>query len=72
MFKKSFRISWKILKKRISKFKPIIIYESTVYPGTTEEFCVSLIERESNLFIIKIFIMDTVLKGLTLEIRIIV
>ena len=39
----------KILKKRISKFKPIIIYESTVYPGTTEEFCVSLIERESNL-----------------------
>ena len=38
-----------ILKKRISKSKPIIIYESTVYPGTTEEFCVSLIENKSNL-----------------------
>lgn len=39
----------KILKKRISKCKPIIVYESTVYPGTTEEYCVSLIEKESNL-----------------------
>ena len=38
-----------ILKKRISQFKPIIIYESTVYPGTTEEFCVSIIEKKSNL-----------------------
>ena len=38
-----------ILKKRISKFKPIIIYESTVYPGTTEDFCITLIENKSNL-----------------------
>ncbi len=38
-----------IIRKRISKFKPIIIYESTVYPGTTEEFCVSIIEKYSNL-----------------------
>ena len=37
-----------ILKQRISRFKPIIIYESTVYPGTTEEFCVSLIEKNQN------------------------
>ena len=28
---------------------PIIIFESTVYPGATEEFCVPIIEEESNL-----------------------
>ena len=27
----------------------IVIYESTVYPGATEEFCVPILERESNL-----------------------
>ena len=27
----------------------IVIYESTVYPGLTEEFCVPIIERESGL-----------------------
>ncbi len=27
----------------------IVIYESTVYPGATEEICVPLIEKESNL-----------------------
>jgi UDP-N-acetyl-D-glucosamine/UDP-N-acetyl-D-galactosamine dehydrogenase len=27
----------------------IIIYESTVYPGATEEFCVPILESESNL-----------------------
>jgi len=27
----------------------IVIYESTVYPGCTEEFCVPIIERESGL-----------------------
>ena len=29
--------------------KPIIIFESTVYPGTTEEICVPIIEEISNL-----------------------
>ena len=29
--------------------KPIIIFESTVYPGTTEEICVPIIEESSNL-----------------------
>ena len=28
---------------------PIVIYESTVYPGTTEEICIPLIEKESGL-----------------------
>lgn len=28
---------------------PVIIYESTVYPGATEEICVPLIEKESGL-----------------------
>jgi len=29
---------------------PIVIYESTVYPGTTEEICIPIIESESGLF----------------------
>ena len=28
---------------------PIVIYESTVYPGTTEEICIPLIEKNSGL-----------------------
>tara|TARA_B100000212_G_scaffold333009_1_gene301915 strand:+ start:29246 stop:30598 length:1353 start_codon:yes stop_codon:yes gene_type:complete len=43
-----------ILKKRLEKrksdfSKPVIIYESTVYPGATEEVCIPLIEKESKL-----------------------
>ena len=30
---------------------PIIIFESTVFPGTTEEICIPIIEKESGLFI---------------------
>lgn len=37
------------LQSRISKSTPIIIYESTVYPGATEEVCVPILERESRL-----------------------
>ncbi len=33
-------------KKRL--INPIIIYESTVYPGLTEEICIPLIEKRSN------------------------
>ena len=33
-------------KKRLI---PIVIYESTVYPGTTEEICIPLIEKNSGL-----------------------
>ena len=28
--------------------KPLIIFESTVYPGVTEEICIPVIEEESN------------------------
>lgn len=29
--------------------KPVVIYESTVYPGTTEEICIPILEGESGL-----------------------
>ena len=28
---------------------PIIIFESTVFPGATEDICIPIIESESNL-----------------------
>lgn len=34
---------------RVLKKGDIVIYESTVYPGVTEEECVPVLERESNL-----------------------
>ena len=34
---------------RLIKKNSIIIYESTTYPGCTEEFCIPLLERHSNL-----------------------
>jgi UDP-N-acetyl-D-glucosamine/UDP-N-acetyl-D-galactosamine dehydrogenase len=34
---------------RIIKKQDIVIYESTVYPGATEEICVPLLEKNSNL-----------------------
>ena len=34
---------------RFLKKGDIVIYESTVYPGCTEEFCVPVLEKESNL-----------------------
>ena len=43
----------KALKNRSNSSKetiPIIIYESTVYPGTTDEVCIPLIENESGLY----------------------
>ena len=33
----------------ILKKEDIVIYESTVYPGATEEFCVPILEKNSNL-----------------------
>ena len=38
----------KLVGKYISKDN-VVIYESTVYPGVTEEFCVPIIEKISNL-----------------------
>ena len=37
------------LKQRRSASTPVVIYESTVYPGATEEVCVPILERESDL-----------------------
>ena len=37
------------LQNRHSKVTPVVIYESTVYPGATEEVCVPILERESGL-----------------------
>ena len=39
----------KILKTREKTSIPVIIYESTVYPGTTEEICVPILEEKSGL-----------------------
>jgi UDP-N-acetyl-D-galactosamine dehydrogenase len=35
--------------KNIQKQNDIVIYESTVYPGVTEEVCVPVLEEFSNL-----------------------
>jgi UDP-N-acetyl-D-galactosamine dehydrogenase len=37
------------LRQRCSASMPVVIYESTVYPGATEEVCVQILERESGL-----------------------
>ncbi len=34
---------------KILKTDDVVIYESTVYPGATEEFCVPILEKESGL-----------------------
>ncbi len=39
----------KAIKSSSSKNSPIIIFESTVYPGCTDEFCVPIIEKFSGL-----------------------
>ena len=38
-----------IIKTRAKPSIPVIIYESTVYPGTTEEICVPILEEKSGL-----------------------
>ena len=40
---------------KIIKKKNIVIYESTVYPGCTEEFCIPILEKFSNLKLNKDF-----------------
>lgn len=38
-----------------SSYNPVIIYESTVYPGATEEVCIPIIEEHSSLVLNKDF-----------------
>tara|TARA_B110000879_G_scaffold169222_1_gene219093 strand:+ start:424 stop:1701 length:1278 start_codon:yes stop_codon:yes gene_type:complete len=40
---------------KVLKFGDIVIYESTVYPGATEEICVPILEEESGLLFNKDF-----------------
>ena len=47
--KKACEIIGVALKKNNSQYSPIIIFESTVYPGATEEICVPLIKENSGL-----------------------
>ncbi len=50
--RKASQIVASAIKERIKindQIKPIIIYESTVYPGVTENFCIPLIEKETGL-----------------------
>jgi len=50
------RLLGKVLRQRLSKNgKPIIIYESTVYPGATEEECIPIIECEAKSMLNKDF-----------------
>ena len=47
---KALKIREKLNKARKGKItNPIIIYESTVFPGCTEEICIPIVEKESNL-----------------------
>ena len=39
----------RIRKKKNNSPLPFVIYESTVYPGATEEICIPEIEQESGL-----------------------
>ena len=39
------------LKQRCSDSKPVVVYESTVYPGATEEVCIPILERSSDLLV---------------------
>ena len=45
------------------KDKDIIVFESTVYPGTTEEVCIPIIEKISKLSCIKLNNKKKIIKG---------
>ena len=47
--KKASETVGKIIKKRLTSTLPFIIYESTVFPGTTEKICVPILEQNSGL-----------------------
>ena len=39
----------KALSKKTNNFKPIVIYESTVFPGATQDVCIPLLSKISDL-----------------------
>ena len=39
----------RVFKRRKSSINPIVIYESTVYPGATEEICIPIVEEISSM-----------------------
>ena len=47
---KALKIRQSNSNKNKKSILPIIIFESTVFPGTTEDICIPLIEKESGLF----------------------
>ncbi|WP_320675179.1 nucleotide sugar dehydrogenase [Prochlorococcus sp. MIT 1341] len=46
---KALKVRSENLKESDENLNPLIIYESTVYPGATEEICVPILEKESKL-----------------------
>ena len=46
----------------VLKKNDIVVYESTVFPGATEDICVPILEKESNLVFNQDFFVDIVLK----------
>ncbi|MBO6960188.1 MAG: nucleotide sugar dehydrogenase [Prochlorococcus marinus CUG1438] len=46
---KALKIKQRNLNKKEKKVLPIIIFESTVFPGTTEEICIPIIKKQLDL-----------------------
>ena len=53
--KKACKIIGQTLKNKNNKFHPVVIFESTVFPGATEEVCALIIQEESSLIYKKQF-----------------
>ena len=53
--KKACKIIGQTLKDKKCKFYPVVIFESTVFPGATEEVCALIIQEESSLIYKKQF-----------------
>jgi len=64
-------LACKIIGK-ILKENDIVIFESTVYPGATEEFCVPILEKESGLKYNSDFFAAIALKESTLATKAII
>ena len=63
-FKKASEIVGSVIKKN-----DIVVYESTVYPGLTEEYCIPIIEEKNKLKYNKDFFAGYSRKKLTQVIK---